>query len=351
MTSHQRILSILDRRPVDRIPVDIWCAPEVLDSLRVHTGQTDELAVYASLGLDKIAWVMPVRDEASAPGIKRNIWGVPMRRATAGAATYNEAADPPFAGFDSPAQLDAYPHWPGAAQFDVALAKSKAGQARARGFATIGPWISLFEIYCQLRGLENALIDVIEESPLLESALDRIESIQTAMLRRMLAGPGDLPDIVFISDDMGTQNSLLLSTAAWDRHFKARLVRWCDLIHAHGKKVLFHSDGAILPLIPRLIDAGVDILNPIQHVCPGMERRELKARFGDRLVFHGGVENQNVLPFGTPAEVRAETLACLETLGRGNAGYICCSCHKVQAGTPVENILAMIETVQTAPPF
>jgi len=152
-------------------------------------------------------------------------------------------------------------------------------------------------------------------------------------------------DIVFISDDMGMQDNLLISLDSWEIHFKPRLKAWCDLIHHHGKKVLYHTDGAVLPLIPGLIECGIDILNPIQHVCPGMDRANLKQQFGDQVIFHGGVENQKILPMGTAAEVAAETQKCMDTLGK-DGGYICCSCHNAQAGTPVENILAMIDTVK-----
>ncbi len=169
--------------------------------------------------------------------------------------------------------------------------------------------------------------------------------IQTAMLERFLTEMGDLIDIVFISDDMGTQESLLLSPAAWDRHFRERLKRWCDLIHRHGKKVLYHTDGAVRPLLPQIIGCGIDILNPIQHICPGMDRAALQRDFGDQVIFHGGVDNQHVLPFGSADDVRRETRTCIDTLGRAG-GYICCSCHNVQAGTPVANILAMIAEAQ-----
>jgi uroporphyrinogen decarboxylase len=135
-----------------------------------------------------------------------------------------------------------------------------------------------------------------------------------------------------------------MSLSAWQEHLQPRLRRWCDLIHSHGKKVLFHTDGAARDFVPHLIESGVDILNPIQHICPGMDRAELNRDFGDRVIFHGGVENQHVLPYGSVADVRAETVKCLETLGQGG-GYIPSSCHNIQAGTPVENILAMIETV------
>ena len=154
-------------------------------------------------------------------------------------------------------------------------------------------------------------------------------------------------DMVFISDDMGSQNGLLISEGMWDLFFKDRMTRWCEMIHSYGLKVFYHSDGACGPLIPRLIDCGIDVLNPIQHVCPGMDRSELKRKYGERVVFHGGIENQQALPFGTADDVRQETRECLRTLGAGREGYIVCSCHNVQSGTPLENVLAMVEMVHT----
>ncbi len=148
---------------------------------------------------------------------------------------------------------------------------------------------------------------------------------------------------------MGMQNTMLISLESWETFFKHRLKNWCDLIHSFGKKVLYHTDGAVLPLIPGLIEGGIDILNPIQHFYPGMDTARLKERFEKDLIFHGGIENQRILRNGTAAEVAEETRHRLETLGKGG-GYICCSCHNAQAGTPVENNLAMIDTVKSYRP-
>ena len=344
MTPKERIHAILDRKPADRTPVDLWVTPEVLESLRTHTGKSEELEVFQALGLDKIVWVFPGYGSGRFDpneGNGQTMWGVPTRMMKAGLATYQEFGTPPLGEFDDIAQLDDYPLWPDPANFDYAGSKDWARQARAHDFATIGPWISHFEVYCQMRGLQNALMDVAAEPEFLEATLDRIDAIQTAMLERFLTELGDLIDIVFISDDMGTQESLLISPAAWDRHFRDRLKNWCDIIHRHGRKVLFHTDGAARPLLPQIIKCGVDLLNPIQHICPGMERDALQRDFGDQVIFHGGVDNQHVLPFGKPADVRRETRTCIDTLGR-DGRYICCTCHNAQAGTPVENILAMI---------
>ncbi|MDR1097251.1 MAG: hypothetical protein LBL57_03875 [Tannerella sp.] len=351
MTPRERILATVNRQPTDRRPVDLWCTPEVLDTLREHTSLQDELAVYNKLGIDKIVWIFPgYAGRYFDPNDSGEItmWGVPTRMVKAGKATYQEYINPPIAAYDDPAQLEAYPSWPDPDKFDYTGARALATEARAWNFATIGPWISHFEIYCQMRGLENALMDTLANPEFLDAAIEKIDAVQTVMLERMLTELNDCLDIVFISDDMGMQENMLVSLESWEAHFKRRLKKWCDLIHRHGKKVLYHTDGAVLPLIPGLIECGIDILNPVQHVCPGMDCANLKQQFGSDLIFHGGVENQKILPMGTAEEVARETEQCMETLGK-DGGYICCSCHNAQAGTPVENILAMIGAAQNYP--
>ena len=190
------------------------------------------------------------------------------------------------------------------------------------------------------------MMDLVESPELVEAILDRIDSIQAEMMTRFFAQAGKSLDMVFISDDIAGQSSLLISPTLWKRYLQPRLKRWCDLIHSHGLRVFYHTDGAARRLIGPILDCGVDVLNPIQHLCPGMDCEELKREFGDRVIFHGGVDNQFALPRGTADDVRREVRRCLETLGAGKQGYICASCHNVQAGTPLENILAMIETVQ-----
>ena len=110
-------------------------------------------------------------------------------------------------------------------------------------------------------------------------------------------------------------------------------------------KLMLHSDGAIRPFIPDIIECGVDILDPIQPHCDGMELYGLKRDLGDRLIFHGAVDTQKVLPFGSEVQVEAETLRCIDALGRGG-GYILAPVHNVQADVPPENLIAMCRTVQ-----
>lgn len=355
MNARERVLAVLNGQSPDRFPVDLWYTPEIGNELKKHYHVKEDLELYEVMELDKIVWIFPGYKEPSEKettgsqvGAKacgsRTLWGVPLKAVQSGKATYHEFGEPPLKGYTTPASLKNYPFWPDPERFDYENAKKDA-QKVSQKYVTLGPWVSFFEIYCQMRGLEQSLMDLMIEPELATAILDRIEDCQTEMLKRYLSNLDNDIDMVFISDDMGMQQSLLVSPEIWERFFKERMRRWCKLIHGYGKKVFFHSDGAVEPLIPQLIDCGIDILNPIQHACPGMDTANLKKRYGNRVIFHGGIDNQSVLPFGTCEDVRKETTNCLETLGSNGKGYIVCSCHNVQAGTPVENIIAMVDTV------
>jgi uroporphyrinogen decarboxylase len=356
MTPKERVLAVVKREPVDRLPVDLWHTPEIVAMLCEYCGVDTELEMWQALGLDKIVWdfmdyISPEGESAGAQvGAQsvgnRTMWGVPVKDVQAGAALYQEFTEPPLLGYE-PEEIDNYPFWPDPDHFDYEGAHTLAQRA-GKHYVVIGPWVSFFEIYCQLRGIEQGLMDLALNPRLVEVTLDRIEAIQTEMMHRFFKRSADAVDLAFISDDIGGQNGLLLSPRMWRKHLKPRLKRWCDLIHSYGITVFYHTDGGVGPLIPELIECGIDVLNPIQHACPGMDTAELKKRYGSQIIFHGGIDNQQVLPFGTAEDVRKETLHCLETLGGGREGYIVCSCHNVQPGTPLENILAMVETVKAS---
>lgn len=354
MNPKERVLAVLQRKPVDRMPVDLWHTPEIVDLLCGYTGTDNEFDMWHALELDKIVWdfmeyLSPEGESAGAQvGAQsvgtRTMWGVPVKDIQAGAALYQEFTEPPLLGYE-PDQVADYPYWPDPDLFDYDGADALARHA-GEDYAVIGPWVSFFEIYCQLRGIEQGLMDLALNPKLVEVTLDHIEAIQTEMMHRFFQRSADAIDLTFISDDIGGQNGLLLSPRMWRKHLQPRLKRWCDLIHSYGITVFYHTDGGVGPLIPELLDCGIDVLNPIQHACPGMDTAELHRLYGDRVIFHGGIDNQQVLPFGSVEDVRQETVRCLETLGAGREGYIVCSCHNVQPGTPVENILTMIETVK-----
>ena len=152
-------------------------------------------------------------------------------------------------------------------------------------------------------------------------------------------------DIAEVTDDFGTQSGPMISTEMFDEFFKTHFQRLIRLVKDFGIKVFHHDDGAIRLLIPRMIELGIDVLNPIQWRLPGMAPEGLKKDFGKVLCFHGGVDNQKTLPFGNPKEVEKEVIYLLDTLASNGTGYILAPCHNIQPITPVENIITMYETV------
>ena len=160
--------------------------------------------------------------------------------------------------------------------------------------------------------------------------------------------PGQVT-ITYIAEDLGSQENLLFSPQLIRDFFFPGMRRMIELAHEAGVYVFTHSDGAIRKIIPELIEMGVDILNPIQWRCKGMEREGLKRDFGDALIFHGGMDNQQTLPFGTVANVRQEVIDNIEILGKGG-GYILAPCHNIQSVSPAENIVTLYETGYQAAP-
>jgi uroporphyrinogen decarboxylase len=201
---------------------------------------------------------------------------------------------------------------------------------------------SVFEIGWQLRGLEEFMLDLGTNPAIPLYIMDRLTEVYVENLRRLLEVAGDRLDMVYFYDDVGTQNSLMVSKKMWREYVRPRHVRLIEVAHRYGKPVMYHTDGAIYPLIPEFIDMGVDVLNPIQPDAKGMEMDKLKAEFGDRLTFHGGVDIMRTLPKGTPAQVAAEVQDRVRVLGPGG-GYILCSSHHIQPDTPIQNVITLYD--------
>jgi uroporphyrinogen decarboxylase len=207
---------------------------------------------------------------------------------------------------------------------------------------------SFFEQAWALRGLEQFMLDIVMEPAIPEYIMDRILEVHLENLKTVLELAGDRLDMVYTYDDVATQNSLLISPKAWRELIKPRHQKILDLIHSYNKPAMYHCDGAVAPLIPELIEMGVDVLNPIQPDAKGMDPATLKADYGRQLTFHGGVDIIKTLPRGTTEQVKTEVRARVELLGQGG-GYIMCSSHHIQPDTPLENILAMYDPALRMP--
>jgi len=199
-----------------------------------------------------------------------------------------------------------------------------------------------------IRDLEQWYMSLVSRPRYVYDVFERQCDIALANLERIHAAVGDAITAVFVTGaDFGTQQGPLISPKTYRNLFKPFHIQVNDWIHAHtGWKCFIHSCGSIWRLLDDIVDAGFDALNPVQCSAEGMDARRLKETYGDRITFWGGgIDTQHVLPFGTPDEVRAMVKERIETFGPGG-GFIFNTIHNVQAGVPVENILAMYEAVR-----
>jgi uroporphyrinogen decarboxylase len=204
---------------------------------------------------------------------------------------------------------------------------------------------TIFETAWALRGLQQMLIDFVESPDLADVILDIPYHYHLEAAKKLVELGVDM---IWTGDDVGTQRGMLISPRLWRRFFKPRMATFIADLKAINQdvKVAYHSDGDIWPIIPDLIEIGLDVLNPIQPAC--IDPAELKRQYGDHLCFWGSIDEQYTLPHGTPQEVRAEVLDRLRTIGR-NGGLILGPTHHVQLDTPLENFWAMANTIRETP--
>jgi uroporphyrinogen decarboxylase len=209
-------------------------------------------------------------------------------------------------------------------------------------YAIRGPyWMPLFCTVCDLVGMEEAMVWMIGRSLLFEAVLEQVFARTLAYCERFLAACGDSLDILYLGDDFATQRGMMISPAHWRLYLKPRYARLFELGKRAGKFVWFHACGDITPVLPDLIDIGVDVWETVQlHTLP-MSATQLKREFGRHLTFFGGINTQR-LPFASPADIEEEVERCIRALGQGG-GYICGPDHHIKPDVPVANTLALFD--------
>jgi len=343
LTPRERVVRNLARQEADR-PAFSWSfgpQPPARAALDAHL---------AAWGLDYPRLydaTCDVRSFSAAyvgPGLppRTSPWGWTTRAVSYGAGAYDEFDHLPLARAESVADVERHP-WPDARHFDAeGVGQDMRQDDPNHRYARVLWGGNPLEILMWIMGLEKVLVGLVAEPAMIDAALERITSIFEAILRRSLEGAAGEADAVYIADDVGTQNGPMMSPATYRARVKPYHARLCRVAHEHGLPAIHHSDGSVAGLLYDLIDAGVDCLEAVQTECRDMAPESLKARFGTRLAFQGGVSVQQVLPRGTEADVRRHVRHLKATLGRGG-GYICAPSHAIQAGTPPENVVAMVE--------
>ncbi len=342
MNARERVLAAIHRQPFDRVPTDIWATGEVWQRLRERFGTDAE--VRAALHIDGMAGVGPAYigpTLVAPPGENCDYWGIRTRPMAYATGVYDEYSCHPLASATTIDDLEAYP-WPQAEWFDFSTVREQALAGR-RTQAVAGGYMAPFYQHNKLRGLELSLMDPVLAPEFTHHLLRRTCDFIYAYHQRLFEAADGLIDLAQVTDDLGSQTGPLISLALYREFYAPHHQRFIDLCRQHNVRVMHHDDGAMRDFLPDLVNMGIEILNPVQWNCPGMDAAALKRDFGDRLAFHGGIENQRILPFGSPAEVRAEVRHCIDSLANDGTGYILAPCHNIQPVTPMENIVAMYE--------
>ncbi len=339
MTPRERWLAVLSREKPDRVPMDIWATPEAAEKL------TDYLECDWDSALERLHIDTPLTVEGRyvgpPPEEGKDIWGISHCTVDYGTGTYDEAVSAPLARYSSVDEIENEYTWPSPDHWDYSHLPEEVTGNEHR--IVRGGGSEPFLLYKNLRGEAQAFMDMLVNPGIVHYVLDKLfELAYQNTLRIFETIPGRVK-ITYVAEDMGAQDGLLYSPQHLREFLFPRMKRMMDLTRQNGSFVFTHSDGSFSEIIPDLIEMGTQVLNPIQWRCKGMERERLKRDFGDRLVFHGAMDNQYTLPFGTVDEVRQEVIDNYTILGDGG-GYILAPCHNVQAVSPPENIVAMYET-------
>lgn len=202
-----------------------------------------------------------------------------------------------------------------------------------------------FEQALWMRGWEDFLADLYTEPALAEALMDRITEADIGLWDVFLTSVGDYIDVVCQGDDLAMQDRSIIPLDIYNKYIKKYHKRMYDFIKSKTKaKIFHHSCGSVYELIPGLIEAGVDILNPVQTSAKNMEPEKLKRLFGRDLTFWGGLDTQKILPFGTDQQIQDEVKRLIEILGK-DGGYVFAPGHNIQALVPPENIDAILRAV------
>ena len=367
MTPRERVLAAFNHQQPDRVPIELGTtrasgiSVPAYKRLKAHLGLPweDETivrfsqvtlpseAILQRFGVDCRA-IMPgaplLSREKNWGDVWEDEWGV--QRTKPDTSYYYDLSRSPLADEKvTVADLKAYP-WPdpedpGRVQGIAERYQYLKERTDYAILLHLGADLALQTQY--LRGFELWFMDLIERREFADALLDRVLEYQLAYTKRVMdALPGDV-DIIYVVDDIATQDGLMISPKHYRSYLKPRQKVLFDYIKGRSDaKLLLHECGSIVDILDDLIEIGVDGVNPVQLTARGMDPEYLKSRFGERMTFWGAMDGQRLLAFGTPDEVSAEVYRLVDILGSGG-GFVIGPCHNIQPDVPAENICALYE--------
>ena len=358
LTHRERVITALNHEQPDRCPMQISFTPEFAQRLRADIGKSDSLGhnphgggntyqlermLEEDILLTSVGWANCYYSQPCEPGDGyTDEWGITWRAAgyqtKFGDGIYTEMVGHPLSDDSA---IDSYqapdPTRPELYEESARLIKDYKDEYFIAGVVVTTIW----ETAWALRGYEKMLMDLVLNPELANRILDIPYNYHLTAAKKLVEMGVDM---IWIGDDVGGQDTMIVSPAIWREIFKPRMADFIRELKDINPavKVAYHSDGNIYPIIPDLIDIGLDVLNPVQPAS--MDPAKVKEDFGDKLCFWGSIDEQYTLPSGSPEEVRKEVELRLNTIGK-NGGLIIGPTHHVQLDTSMENFWAMVDTV------
>jgi uroporphyrinogen decarboxylase len=353
MTSRDRVRAALAHQQPDFTPCDYFATPEIHEGLGRRFGLATggdlpalHNAIRDRLGTD-IRYIEPPYTGPELPrfddGSTMSIWGIRRRPMPNEFGEYAEPVGTPYA-WKTVEEAERFP-WPDPDRYDYgaipALCERYPDMAIAAGGFGIQDFINGVAFG---RGVEQVLIDVAMEDPVYLFIVEKRHRFYMAHIERILEAAKGRIDFVLCGDDFGTQRGLLISPRSFDRLFAGKKKELFDLVHSFGARVSHHCCGSSRALFPRFITCGMDAVQTIQVRAEGMDPYSLKEEFRGRIALHGAVDVQGWLQKATRREIEEEVNRLMDVVGAGG-GYILSPSHNIQPDTPIENVLAVYETV------
>ncbi len=332
MTHRERVINAMKFVQPDKAPYYVKFTVPAHEKMAAYYGDDDFESKLGNSAIS-LAHQRPDKWVEVKPGFWRDEFGVVWNRTVdkdIGVVTEVLLKDQTLRGYSLPD-----PHAPGLYDHYPDLIKENRDKFIA---SSIG--FSLFERAWTLRGMENLLMDMIDNPGFVHELLDTICEYNLALVDGALAY--DI-DAVRFGDDWGSQMGLIMGEGLWREFIKPRIRRMYSKVHEAGKFVMIHCCGKVQSIFPDLIECGLNMFNPFQPEV--MDPYEMKTLYHGRLAFHGGISIQKLLPFGTPPQVKREVKRLLDEIGAGG-GYLAAPSHDLPGDIPAENIAAMIEVLQ-----
>jgi uroporphyrinogen decarboxylase len=290
-----------------------------------------------------------IKDDLSGYTYFHDEWGIGWKMPKDG-GLYYDMFHHPLKGDITRSDIDHYP-WPDpadTARFEGLRERARqAAEVEHQGVVLSGFSSGIMEITAWMRGFEDYFRDFALNQDLIGYILDKIVDLKIAYWEKALAEVGDYVNVIVEADDMAGQNDMLISPRTYRKIVKPRHKKLFDFIKSRSRaKIFFHSCGSVRKVIPDFIEAGIDILNPVQVSAAGMDSAELKREYGKEITFWGGaIDTQNVLGIGSVQQVKDEVRRRIDDFAPGG-GFVFAAVHNIQGNVPPENVVAMWDTLR-----